>query len=214
MPWISYFFHHSHSTYQHQFHAILGPVYTTVEKSTGHEKKSVSQLWSVENATLDRWVFTLGEENKRSEHFSWMIKWQGCLRRNTFWNWASPASRGRTRNSSSAEAQLNKKYFVAFYSFPAHPPFASNIYVLTKHSWPTGGLLHRSVNRLLCPKYLINNPSHSRTCSKLIHGHCSCIASVPLLGPLYTQRPGQFPWRPIAQNSTFFGLEAGLYYTL
>ena len=38
----------------------LGPVYTTVEKSTGHEKKGVSQSWLVENATLDRWVFTLG----------------------------------------------------------------------------------------------------------------------------------------------------------
>ena len=33
-----------------------GPVYTTVEKSTGHEKKGVSQLWLVENAILDRWV--------------------------------------------------------------------------------------------------------------------------------------------------------------
>ena len=34
-----------------------------VEKSTGHEKKGgVSQVWLVENATLDRWMFTLGEE--------------------------------------------------------------------------------------------------------------------------------------------------------
>jgi hypothetical protein len=51
-----------------------GPVYTTVEKSTGHEKKGVSQLRLVENATLDRWVFTLGEENNGGELFSWMIK--------------------------------------------------------------------------------------------------------------------------------------------
>jgi hypothetical protein len=51
----------------------LGPVYT-VEKSTGHEKKDISQLCLVENATLDRWVFTLGEENNGGELFSWMIK--------------------------------------------------------------------------------------------------------------------------------------------
>jgi len=44
-------------------------VYTTVEKSTGHEKKGVSQLCLVENATLDRWVFTLGEENNGGELF-------------------------------------------------------------------------------------------------------------------------------------------------
>jgi hypothetical protein len=41
-------------------------------------KKGVSQLWLVENATLDRWVFTLGEENNGGELFSWMIKWHGC----------------------------------------------------------------------------------------------------------------------------------------
>ena len=45
----------------------LGPVYTMVEKSTGHEKWGVSQLWLVENATLDQWVFTLGEENNVGE---------------------------------------------------------------------------------------------------------------------------------------------------
>jgi hypothetical protein len=28
----------------------------------------------VENATLDWWVFTLGEENNGGELFSWMIK--------------------------------------------------------------------------------------------------------------------------------------------
>ena len=87
----------------------LGPVYTTVEKSTGHEKKGISQLWLVENATLDRWVFTLGEENNGGELFSWMIKWHGRIRGGTFWSWASPASWGQTINSSSGEAQLNKK---------------------------------------------------------------------------------------------------------
>jgi hypothetical protein len=112
---------------------VLGPVYTTLEKSTGHEKKGVSQLWLVENATLDRWVFTLGEENNAGELFSWMIKWHGRLHGGTFWSWASPASRGRTRNSSSGEAQLNKKYFIAFNSSPAHPPFASHNHVLAKH---------------------------------------------------------------------------------
>ena len=61
-----------------------------VEKSTGHEKKGVSQLWLVENATLDRWVFTLGEENNGGELFSLMVKWHGRLRGNTFWSWASP----------------------------------------------------------------------------------------------------------------------------
>ena len=66
----------------------LGPVYTTVRKSTGHEKKGVSQLWLVENATLDRWVFTLGEENNAGELFSWMIKWHGRLRGGTFWSWS------------------------------------------------------------------------------------------------------------------------------
>jgi hypothetical protein len=45
-----------------------------VEKSTGHERKGVSQLRLVENATLDRWVFTLDEENNGGEFFSWMIK--------------------------------------------------------------------------------------------------------------------------------------------
>jgi hypothetical protein len=53
---------------------LLGSVYTMVEKSTGHEKKGVSQLSLVENATLDRWVFTLGEEHNGGELFSWMIK--------------------------------------------------------------------------------------------------------------------------------------------
>jgi hypothetical protein len=53
---------------------LLGPVYTTVEKASGHEQKGVSQLRLVENATLDRWVFTLGEENNGGELFSWMIK--------------------------------------------------------------------------------------------------------------------------------------------
>ena len=57
--------------------------------------------------------------------------------------------RGRTRNSSSGVAQLNKKYFYFFNSSPTHPPFASYNHVLAKHSWPTGGLLHRSVNRPL-----------------------------------------------------------------
>ena len=50
--------------------AYKGPVYTTAEKSTGHEKKGVSQLLLVENATLDRWVFTLGEVNNGGELFS------------------------------------------------------------------------------------------------------------------------------------------------
>jgi len=72
---------------------LLGPVYTTVEKSTGHEKKGVSQLLLVENATLDRWMFTLGEENNGGELFSWMIKSDmAALRGGTFWSWASPAS--------------------------------------------------------------------------------------------------------------------------
>jgi len=62
----------------------------------------------VENATLDRWVFTLGEENNGGELFSWMKKWHGRQRGGTFWSWASPASRGRTRNSFSREAQLNR----------------------------------------------------------------------------------------------------------
>ena len=44
-----------------------GMCYTTVEKSTGHEKKGVSHLWLVENETLDQWVFTLGEENNGGE---------------------------------------------------------------------------------------------------------------------------------------------------
>jgi hypothetical protein len=38
------------------------------------KKKGVSQLGLVENATLDRWVFTLGEEYNGGELFSWMIK--------------------------------------------------------------------------------------------------------------------------------------------
>ena len=46
-------------------------------------KKGVSQLWLVENATLDRWVFTLGEGNNGGELFSWMIKWHGPLRGGT-----------------------------------------------------------------------------------------------------------------------------------
>jgi hypothetical protein len=72
---------HRFTLFQHRYYArgtnsnvghqnwvpsYLGPVYTTVEKSTGHEKKGVSQLWLVENATLDRWVFTLGEENNEA----------------------------------------------------------------------------------------------------------------------------------------------------
>ena len=130
------------------FHIVLGPIYTTVEKSTGHEKNGVSQLWLVENATLDRWVFTLGEENNGGEIFSWMIKWHGCLRGGTFWSWASP------------ERSFNKKYFIAFNSSPAHPPSASYNHVLAKHSWPTGGLLHRNVNRplgVVTPPQRMNN---------------------------------------------------------
>ena len=93
------------------------PVYTTVEKSTGHEKNGVSQLWLVKNATLDWWVFTLREENNGGELFSWMIKWHGGLHGGTFWSWASP--------EEDFLAQLNKKYFIAFNSSPAHPSFAS-----------------------------------------------------------------------------------------
>ena len=44
-------------------------------------------------------------------------------------------------------SRLLKEYFIAFNSSPPHSPFASFIHVLAKHSWPTGGLLHRSVNR-------------------------------------------------------------------
>ena len=53
-------------------------------------KKGVSQVWLVENATLDRWVFTLSEENNGGELFSWRIIWHGRLRGGTFWSWASP----------------------------------------------------------------------------------------------------------------------------
>ena len=34
----------------------------------------------------------------------------------------------------AGEAQLNKKYFIAFNSSPAHPPFALYNHVLAKHS--------------------------------------------------------------------------------
>ena len=46
----------------------------------------------------------------------------------------------------AGEAQLNKKYFIAFNPSPAHPPFASYNHVFAKHSWPIGGFLHRSGN--------------------------------------------------------------------
>ena len=121
-----------------------------VEKSTGHEKKGVSQLWLVENATLDRWVFTLGEENNGGELFlmddkmTWPPPWRHFLELGF-----SGEEEFLVRPQEAGEAQLNKKYFIAFNSSPAHPPFASYNHVLAKHSWPTGGLLHRSVNRPL-----------------------------------------------------------------
>ena len=78
--------------------------------------------------------------------FSWMIKWHGHLRGGTFWSWAS-SEEFLVRPQEAGEAQLNKKYFIAFNSSLAHPPFDSYNHVLAKHSWPTGDLLHRSVNR-------------------------------------------------------------------
>ena len=81
------------------FFVNLGPVYTTVDKSTGHETMIGRKCNSWPVGVYTRW-------------------------RRTFWSWASPASRGRTRNSSFGEAQHNKKYFIAFNSSPAHPPFA------------------------------------------------------------------------------------------
>ena len=56
----------SNLTRVHNAKCDLGPVYTTVEKSTGQDKKGVIQLL-VEYATLDQWVFTLGEENNGGE---------------------------------------------------------------------------------------------------------------------------------------------------
>jgi hypothetical protein len=74
-------------------------------------KKGVSQLWLVENATLDRWVFTLGEEYNGGELFSWMIKWHGPPTWRHFLELGF--SGGRTRNSSSGEAQLNRNILLA-----------------------------------------------------------------------------------------------------
>ena len=51
------------------------------------------------------------------------------------------------RPQEAGEAQLDKKYFIAFNSSPAYPPFASYNHVMAKHSWLTRGLLHCSVNR-------------------------------------------------------------------
>ena len=41
---------------------------------------------------------------------------------------------GLLRPQEAGEAQLNKKYFIAINSSPAHPPFASYNHVLAKHS--------------------------------------------------------------------------------
>ena len=94
-------------------------------------------------------MFTLGEENNGGELFSWMIRWHGRLRGGTFWSWASLEEEFLVRPQEAGQAQLQEKCFIAFNSSLAHPPFASYNHVLAKHSWPTGGLLHRSVNRPL-----------------------------------------------------------------
>ena len=90
----------------------LGPVYTTVEKSTGHEKKGISQLWLVENAILDRWVFTLGEENNGGDVFSWMVKWHGPIRGGTFLSWVSPEAAQETppEKPNSIKNSCSKRY--------------------------------------------------------------------------------------------------------
>jgi hypothetical protein len=62
----------------------------------------------VENATLDRWVFTLGEENNGGELFSWMINDMAALRGGTFWGWAFPEEEFLVRPREAREAQLNR----------------------------------------------------------------------------------------------------------
>ena len=60
--------------------------------------------------------------------------------------WTSPLNFS-SRCLDFKRSRLLKKYFIVFISSSAHPPFASYNHVLAKHSWSTGGLLHRSVNR-------------------------------------------------------------------
>ena len=48
----------------------IGPVYT----SSGHGKKGHFSIVIGQNATLDRWVSSLDEENNGGKLFSWMIK--------------------------------------------------------------------------------------------------------------------------------------------
>ena len=52
----------------------LGPVYTTVEKSTGHEKRAFLNCDWLKMQLLTGGCVTLGEENNGGELFSWMIK--------------------------------------------------------------------------------------------------------------------------------------------
>ena len=134
---------------------LLGTVYTTVEKSTYHEKRAFLNCdWSKKQLLTGgcstrwrkQWWWTFLMDDK----LTWLPTWRHFLELGFSGGGVSClASRGWTRNYSSGEAQLNKKYFLAFNSSPAHPPFASYNHVLAKHSWSTGGLLHRSVNRPL-----------------------------------------------------------------
>ena len=166
--WIKFFFKRMYlSIYLHQHYAMSGEnqwsgkflgILTGWDlRASLHYAGEVHRSWKKGRSLIvigwkcNSWpvgVYTRWRNNG-GELFSWMIKWHGRLRGGTFWNWASPASRGPTRNSSSGEAQLNKKYFLAFNSSLAHPPFASYNHVLAKHSWSSGGLLQRSVNRPL-----------------------------------------------------------------
>ena len=81
----------------------------------------------------------------------------GRLRGGTFWSWASPEEEFLVRPLEAGEAQLNKKYFIAFNYSMTHSPFASYNHVLAKHYGPTGGLLHRCVNRPLAYQPLFWN---------------------------------------------------------
>jgi hypothetical protein len=55
-----------------------------------------------------------------------------ALRGGTFWSWAS--SEEEFQETPPPEKLNSIEIFIAFYSSPAHPPFASYNHVLAKHS--------------------------------------------------------------------------------
>ena len=131
-----------------------GSVYTTVEKASGRSRMFGQDMVIWGKQWMCRWKIKGNKIFLIESGFS-----GGGV--------SCPASWGRTKNSSSKEAQLQKvpprrqpchfiiheKSSLSLFSSPSVNTHRSRVAFLTNHNWETrtfsmtGGLLHRSVNR-------------------------------------------------------------------